>query len=610
MIRVMFVIVVVPLVVFPAAVVAVVIGCASANAQTFSHIITETVALGRMNHVFAVADLNGDGLDDIVVGDRVDHDPNFTPADRLTRVPLHIFTSDGDGTYTHTPELVDVPIEAHDAVVVTGDFNEDGSNDLVVYDHGAYVDSESSGYGNPPQLFLSSLGGVLRHSDDLANAVREQHEREPPYPPPADPADLHLKVATTGDLENDGDLDIWVESDGGNNMTSHFAVNNGDGTFTLDIRNRATDPVHHNSPPTWWRYHEALFMDVDRDGDSDLVLGQLRDPSRLDQFSIILINDGTGYFPTRTELPHPAFNDGITRVFGIARFDLNRDGADDMLMLHVRNGLDGGWSGRFIQALLNMGDGTFVDDTSTWILGDQSVTAIESLNLGGLAMRDVDLDGCLDLVVTAPRDAIRRESPLVYRNNGSGQLGPLPAEHFVSGDESFGYGAMPIDANGDGAVDFVASEPGPGADGTWETDDDSARLVTLLNTTPAGPVRCRPRVTALGALPARTLSVGAVAAAVVVPLAGAFRHASSYEASSSAPGVAAVRLSRSAVTVTSVAEGATTITITASGADSSTATQRFKVTVVAETPSRARQFLELRRRIEALRARERLRPVR
>lgn len=46
-------------------------------------------------------------------------------------------------------------------------------------------------------------------------------------------------------------------------------------------------------------------MDVDNDGDSDLVLGQLRDPSRLDQFSIILVNDGAGYFPTRTELPHP-----------------------------------------------------------------------------------------------------------------------------------------------------------------------------------------------------------------------------------------------------------------------------------------------------------------
>ena len=238
--------------------VAMMLPVASASGQTFSHIITETVALGEMEHVFVVADLNGDALDDIVVGDQVDHDPDFTPADRLTKVPLHIFVSDGDGAFTHAPELVDGQIEAHAAVVVAADFNGDGKNDLVVYDHGAYVDSASSGHGNPPQLFLSSDDGVLHPSDDLAHAVREQHEREPPFHMPAAPSDLHLKTATTGDIENDGDIDLWVESDGGNNMKSHFAVNNGDGTFTLDVRNRATDLVHHNSPPTWWRYHEAL----------------------------------------------------------------------------------------------------------------------------------------------------------------------------------------------------------------------------------------------------------------------------------------------------------------------------------------------------------------
>ena len=44
--------------------------------------------------------------------------------------------------------------------------------------------------------------------------------------------------------------------------------------------------------------------------------------------------------------------------------------------------------------------------------------------------------------------------------------------------------------NGDGAIDFVVSEPGPGADGIRETNDDSARSVTLLNTTFAAPVQC------------------------------------------------------------------------------------------------------------------------
>ena len=110
---------------------------ASASGQTFSRIVTETVALGEMEYVFVVADLNGDALDDIIVGDQIDHDPDFTPTDRLTKVPLHIFVSNGDGTFQRAPELVDGQIEAHAAVVVSADFNGDGRNDLVVYDHGA-----------------------------------------------------------------------------------------------------------------------------------------------------------------------------------------------------------------------------------------------------------------------------------------------------------------------------------------------------------------------------------------------------------------------------------------------------------------------------------------
>ena len=189
--------------------VAMLVSVASASAQSFSHIITDTSALGQFSHVFVVADLNGDALDDIVVGGKVDHDPDFTPADRLTKVPLHIFVSNGDGTFTHAPELVDGQIEAHDAVVLSADFNGDERNDLVVYDHGAYVDSESSGYGNPPQFFVSCPDGVLRPFGVLEDAVRAQHQRQPPHLPPAAPADLHLKMATTGDLENDGDVDIW-----------------------------------------------------------------------------------------------------------------------------------------------------------------------------------------------------------------------------------------------------------------------------------------------------------------------------------------------------------------------------------------------------------------
>ena len=108
---------------------------------------------------------------------------------------------------------------------------------------------------------------------------------------------------------------------------------------------------------------------------------------------------------------------------------------------------------------------------------------------------------------------------------------------------------------------------------------------------------------AAGRLPDRTLYVGTVATAVVVPVAGAFRNAATYEASSSAPGVATVSVSGSTVTVTSVAEGVATVTVTASGLDGSSATQQFNLTVLASTSPTPDRLLELRRRIEALRGR-------
>ena len=110
-------------------------------------------------------------------------------------------------------------------------------------------------------------------------------------------------------------------------------------------------------------------------------------------------------------------------------------------------------------------------------------------------------------------------------------------------------------------------------------------------------------VFAVRKLPDRTLYAGAVATAVVVPVAAVFRNASAYEATSSAPGVATVSVAGSTVTVTSVAGGAATITVTASGTDRSTATRRFNVTVLASTPPNPAQYRNLRRRIEALRGR-------
>ena len=494
---------------------AVLLGCFVADAQTpsrvtFSRVVTEP-DLGRLEFVLAVADLNDDGRDDILAGGRNDYHNGATPEERFTKTTLRVFVSVGNGSFRHAPEVIEGTIDVRNAVVVTDDFNGDTQPDLVVFDSGVYVEDEGGYSGNPPQLFLSSQDGRLRPSDALADAVRREYELRPQPGFYSGPADLHVKAAAAGDIDGDGDLDLWVESTGGANVISHFMVNNGDGTFTLDP-DRAPYELLHNPQPEFWRHVGNALVDLDNDGDLDLALGQIRDfdPTHINQFSIVLVNDGTGHYPERIELSHPTFYDGYTAVQALTHFDVNDDGFQDLLLVHERKGAthpDVLWhTGRYIQVLINEATASgvlrrrrpmsFVDETPTR-MGDQSATTPERNadgaplhNIADPRMHDVDRDGCADLVMSRNRGRVRIESPLVYRNDGSGRFRAMSPVPFAGSDRHFGSYAVPADVNGDTVVDFVVPRHHNGADHRYNTADDFTTLVTLLNTTPASPVRC------------------------------------------------------------------------------------------------------------------------
>ena len=493
---------------FVVAIGAVLLGCSVADAQTpsrisFSRVVTDP-NLGRLEFVLAVADLNGDGRDDILAGGYGEYSDGATPEERFTKTTLHVFVGAGDGSFRHAPELVEGTIDVRNAVVVADDFNGDTRPDLAVFDAGVYVEDGVGGYGNPPQLFLSSQGGRLWPSEALADAVRHEHERRPD-PRYSGPADLHVKTATSGDIDGDGDIDLWVESCGGANVCGHFMVNNGDGTFTLDP-DRVPYELLHNPRPEFWRHVGNDLVDLDNDGDLDLALGQIRDlhPTHINQFSIVLLNDGTGHYPERIELPPPAFSNGYTSVQALTHFDVNGDGFEDLLLVHQRNITV--HTGRYIEVLVNEGAASgvlrrrrpmsFVDETSTR-MGDQSATTAERDSDGNLLwniaeprMHDVDRDGCPDLVMSNIRRPVRTETPLVYRNDGRGRFRAMPPVPFAGSDRYFGTHAGPADVNGDAVIDFVVPVQDNGRDGRFRTADDFTTFVTLLNTTPAGPVRC------------------------------------------------------------------------------------------------------------------------
>ena len=198
-------------------------------------------------------------------------------------------------------------------------------------------------------------------------------------------ADMGLAV---GDIENDGDLDMYST----NINYGVLYVNDGAGNFVNDAPNRGVGGWGANSVIGW----STVFADFDLDRDQDLVFVAYGVG-----FGRLYENDGTGYFTDVT-----ATSGLVLRGHGMASFDYDRDGDEDLLITKAK------------QVLLFENDANDLDDRH-WLAVEVEGTAS---NRPGIGTR---------LEVESP-DGLVQVRHVV---SGSGYLnGPHLIQHFGLGD--------------------------------------------------------------------------------------------------------------------------------------------------------------------------------
>jgi len=273
---------------------------------------------------------------------------------------LLLYRNNGDSTFTDVTEDAGIERVAGGARSGSGtfaDYDNDGDLDMYfIFFWGDSVFYENNGDGTfTDQTVKAGLEGDLW---DFQN--------------------FHT---TSGDYDNDGDMDIYLSNGTGVGTIVPAVLyrNNGDGTFT-DVAEEAGVSEDRNG-------RAVAFFDYDNDGDLDLLAGG-------EPRNRFYRNNGDGTF---TDVAQEA---GIRLSYfhGLAVGDYDNDGYMDAFAME--------WN-KPRMLYHNNGDGTFTDVAAEVGVKTQATT-------GGCAFADYDNDGDLDLYV-----ANLRSLDMLYRNNGT-----------------------------------------------------------------------------------------------------------------------------------------------------------------------------------------------
>ncbi len=334
----------------------------------------------------AIGDVNGDGIPDVITGNRIDNtvsvflgtgDGTFEPArnfpigSRVWRVTLADVNSDGkldiltvnkgdnsisvllgkgDGTFL--PQVV-IPAGTRPSDVAAADVNGDGKPDLIFSNYAAdtlsvvlgngdgtfgpptvYPTNQGPGFAGPSQLAVADVNGDgipdLIYADYVgANvAVRLGNRNGTFGPEKTFPTAAGAHAVSVADVNGDGKPDLVVVDAVADEVS--VLLGNGDGSFQPE----ATYKVGLNP-------YTLAVADFNGDGIPDIVTA-----NRGDNTVSVLLGGPLGNFA-----PEETFPTGTTPR-AVAVGDLNGDGQVDIVTANLGDNT--------ASVLLGKGDGTFV----------------------------------------------------------------------------------------------------------------------------------------------------------------------------------------------------------------------------------------------------------
>lgn len=274
------------------------------------------------------------------------------------------------------------------------DFNDDGYPDFCSFSTGY---DRTGSTGDYPVVLMSDANCVYR---DLRYPAYQEPNNNSMY------GTFH--GGTTGDFDNDGDIDIifWNNNDS-YGQTSLYLENDGKGNFTerkaseiLDLEQYIEENSDGKNLP--W-FLDAEFIDINNDGYNDLAftgIDRYKDESCSSFFPtpVVFWGSSNGKYggSNYSVIPPPRLGYAINESF--AFYDFNGDGVKEIIVLRTADGENGTsfYKGGYLQ-VCELINGEFVDKTSQYVPVEH-----KALNkyIGDLRMCVENIDGIDYLLVS------------------------------------------------------------------------------------------------------------------------------------------------------------------------------------------------------------------